>query len=78
MNPELRQAISGEVINQLQLGSLDVGFYLATSAELNMYLGKKNEQFSDVDIDKLAIEIIVKLFTQFTYRVLAPQAEGRR
>ena len=37
IDTELRQAISGEVINQLQLGSLDVDFYLATSAELQAY-----------------------------------------
>jgi DNA-binding transcriptional LysR family regulator len=76
IDTELRQAISGEVITQLHQGSLDVGFYLATSAELKMYLGKKNEQFSDVDIDKLAIKLIVKPLTQFTYRVLAPAGWG--
>ncbi len=67
MNTELRQAISGEEINQLQLGSLDVGFYLATSAEPQAYgaqkFRKENEQFSDVDISKLAIKLIVRSLT---------------
>lgn len=33
IDTELRQAMSGQVLQQLALGELDVGFYLATAEE---------------------------------------------
>jgi DNA-binding transcriptional LysR family regulator len=92
VDTELRQAISGQVLQQVAHGDLDVGFYLAATDELrppaptctpNLSGGasestnhQANSHVVQVFIAQAAIELIAIPLTQFTYCVLAPAGWG--
>lgn len=75
---ELRQGMSGAVLEQLRRGELDVGFYLAlpTDAEMN----KPGVLSRQPAAARPAIEaqFIIRELMPFTYRVLAPAGWGPR
>jgi DNA-binding transcriptional LysR family regulator len=87
IDTELRQAISGQVLQELARGDLDVGFYLATKDELQKPAQDtfstpdsanypQNSLVVQVFTAQTAIKLIAIPLTQFTYRVLAPAGWG--
>lgn len=88
---ELSQHMSGDVLRQVQSGQLDVGFYLATPAELaqlrersvgrpalmpNPYFFEGNMPLSGMDTAQNAIEFVAIELAYFHYKVLAPAGWG--
>jgi DNA-binding transcriptional LysR family regulator len=84
VDTELRQAISGQVLQQVAHGDLDVGFYLATTDELqkttpsalNSAIYPSNSGVAQAFTAQAATKLIAIPLTQFTYRVLAPAGWG--
>jgi DNA-binding transcriptional LysR family regulator len=88
---ELSQHMSGDVLQQVQSGELDVGFYLATPAELahlrdraqgnnspTPHAGffERNAASSHTNTAQVAIEFVAIELTSFRYMVLAPAGWG--
>lgn len=87
---ELRQAMSGEVLAQIERGELDVGFYLGTPERgpggIGAYESKRAPALSvpaQAAINSVADQpgrrpplFAVRELTHFTYRVLAPAGWG--
>lgn len=67
----LRQGMSGEVLEQLARGELDVGFYLGLPHEF-----ESNRPQVHVESTKFATQFIAKPLSPFTYRVVAPAGWG--
>jgi DNA-binding transcriptional LysR family regulator len=76
IDTELRQAMSGDVLQQLMQGDLDVGFYLAAPSDLESTNSKKKCLLAQQNNAQTAIEFVAIALTQFTYRVLAPAGWG--
>jgi DNA-binding transcriptional LysR family regulator len=76
IDTELRQAMSGDVLQQLMQGDLDVGFYLAAPSDLESTNLKQKRLLALQNNAQAAIEFIAIPLTQFTYRVLAPAGWG--
>jgi DNA-binding transcriptional LysR family regulator len=76
IDTELRQAMSGDVLQQLMQGDLDVGFYLAAPTDLESTDLKKKRLLAQQNTAQAAIEFVAIPLTQFTYRVLAPAGWG--
>jgi DNA-binding transcriptional LysR family regulator len=76
IDTELRQAMSGDVLQQLMQGDLDVGFYLAAPSDLESTNFKQKRLLAQQNNAQAAIEFIAIPLTQFTYRVLAPAGWG--
>ncbi len=76
IDTELRQGMSGDVLAQLAVGALDVGFYLATAQEIPSSDLKPHRLTAQSNIAGAAIELIAITLTRFTYRVLAPAGWG--
>jgi len=87
---ELRQAMSGEVLAQIDRGELDVGFYLGTpanplgdthdfvknpAAAISMQAPAAIHSGADQPPERQA-RFAVRALTHFTYRVLAPAGWG--
>jgi DNA-binding transcriptional LysR family regulator len=87
---ELRQAMSGEVLAQIERGELDVGFYLGTPEQvqdgvtdfesnrpsaLSMRAQAAINSVAHQSNDRSAL-FAVRELTHFTYRVLAPAGWG--
>lgn len=90
---ELSQHMSGDVLARIQLGALDVGFYLAMPDELaqwrdshnkavaqptNPYFYEGNMATSGHDTARGAMNLVVTELAHFNYRVLAPSGWGPR
>lgn len=87
---ELRQAISGEVLAQIERGELDVGFYLGTPEQVQDGVADFESNRSSAlsvrpqaAINSVANQssdrpplFVVRELTHFTYRVLAPAGWG--
>ena len=92
IDTELRQAMSGQVLQQLAHGDLDVGFYLATTDELRQAAPAVSQEVPEQALEvanypsnslvvqvftaQAAIKLIAIPLTHFTYRVLAPAGWG--
>jgi DNA-binding transcriptional LysR family regulator len=70
---ELRQGMSGEVLDRILRGELDVGFYLALPGETKQQATQdpKGRAPGDALIE-------AQVISQFTYRVLAPAGWGEQ
>ena len=88
---ELSQHMSGDVLARVQLGALDVGFYLAMPDELaqlrqrdapihgkhiNPYFYEGNMASAGKEYAQSAMNLIVIELAHFNYRVLAPSGWG--
>jgi DNA-binding transcriptional LysR family regulator len=67
----LRQGMSGEVLEQLARGELDVGFYLGLPHEFESNVPQVHAEYT-----KFATQFIAKPLSPFTYRVVAPAGWG--
>ena len=71
LGTELRQGMSGAVLEQIARQELDVGFYLALDGEI-----KQNTLLASVNTSSLATQFIANPLTAFRYSVLAPAGWG--